>query len=261
MKQGYRLVRRWTIAVLAAILLGGAAVALAAPASLASLTQTGGTGYDPLNAGEQSRALQAAAQSIGASPAVLAAAASALHTAMPQGLAPTPPRPDQELLLVERHQEEKSVYAQAKWPRRADVYIYRYTDNSLLHEVYDLDKNQIDSSEAVKGVQLPLTPAEVQRALAIAFADPSVRPQLNAQYAQIAHQPLTSPDQLKVKAMVFHASAMGNTNLGAAATCGQTRCAQLLMAAGDNIVLQLIPIVDLSAGAVTDVLPFSGAAH
>ncbi len=48
-------------------------------------------------------------------------------------------------------------------------------------------------------------------------------------------------------------------DLGAAAQCGVKRCAQLLLAAGDNVALRVIPIVDLSSGAVVQALPFASA--
>ena len=90
--------------------------------------------------------------------------------------------PAEEVLLVERHQEDKQTYAQGRWPRRADVYVYRYADDTLIRQVYNMDTNQVDQVDQVLGVQLPLTEAESQRALAIALADATMRPQLNAEF-------------------------------------------------------------------------------
>jgi hypothetical protein len=170
-----------------------------------------------------------------------------------------PPGPAEEVLLVERHQESKETYAAGRWPRRADVYIYRYADNVLVRQVYNLDTNQVEQVDQMQGTQLPLTEAETQRALAIAMADATARPLLNAEFQSITQQSLLASDQLIVKAMAFHADSAPGQDLGAAAQCGIRRCAQLLLAAGDNIALQVIPVVDLSSGAVVKALPFDGA--
>lgn len=249
MTSNIRRARRWTIAVLAAILLSGTAITLA---STAPISQTGGgAGYDPLGTDEQARVVQALQQA-GALPPAAAAAASAAAATVPAA-------PEQEILLVERHAEDKATYAQGRWQRRADVYVYRYADDTLIHQIYNLDTNQIDRVETVQRVQLALTAAETQRAAAIALADPVLRPQLDAEFQRITGQVLTAPEQLQIKAMAFHADSAPGHDLGAAADCGLRRCAQLLLAAGDNIVLPLIPIVNLSSGAVAQTMPFDGS--
>lgn len=259
MTGNYRKARLWLIALLAAILLSGTAITLASPTTLAQFTGPVPTGYDPLTPAEQAKALQAlqgagtvmqglrlpdtAARTAAAAPA--AAGASSV--------------PAEEVLLVERHQEDKQTYDQGRWPRRADVYVYRYADDTLIHQVYNIDTNQVDQMDQVQGVQLPLTAAESQRALAIALADAKVRPLLAAEFRLIMGQDLGSGDQLILKAMTFHADSAPGRELGEAAQCGIKRCAQLLLAAGDNVALQVIPIVDLSSGKVVQALPFGSA--
>ncbi len=260
MIKNYRLARRWGIALLAALLLSGTAITLASPATLANLTGAGGSGYDPLNPGEQARVLQALVQT-GALPqtARLPSQAESSNSVTDAAPGVVPGAPGEEVLLVERRQEDKQVYAQPSWPRRADVYTYRYADDTLIHQIYNLTTNQLEQVETVQGVQLPLTADESQRALAIALNDPALRPQLDAAFGSITNQQLTSGDQLEVKAMTFHADAAPGMALGAAAQCGVKRCAQLLLTAGDNVALQIIPIVDLSSGTVAQALPFNGA--
>ncbi|MBK8051448.1 MAG: hypothetical protein IPK16_32755 [Anaerolineales bacterium] len=243
-----KLARRWTIALFAALLLSGTVIALASPSTLANLTGASGTGYDPLNPTELGRALQVG----GASNMMMPQAGLARDGAGES----VPAAPAEVLLLVERHQEEKAAYAQANSPRRADVYIYRYSDDTLVHQIVDVATGAVDQTETQQGVQLPLTVAEEQRSLAIAFADPVVRASLQQEYEMEFGQPLASTDQLQVKAMTFHADSAPGRDIGAAATCGLRRCAQLLLTAGENVVLQTIPVVNLSEGNVAHVLTF-----
>lgn len=246
MTGNYRKARLWLIALLAAVLLSGTAITLASPSTLTQFTGTTATGYDPLTPAEQARALQAL-QGAGTVMQGLKVPDTAARTGA------------EEVLLIERHQEDKQTYEQGRWPRRADVYVYRYADDTLIHQVYNIDTNQVDQVDQVQGVQLPLTAAESQRALAVALADAKVRPLLDAEFRLITQQDLVSGDQLILKAMTFHADAAPGRDLGEAAQCGIRRCAQLLLAAGDNVALQIIPIVDLSSGRVVQALPFGPA--
>jgi hypothetical protein len=255
MTGNHRRVRLWLIALLAALLLSITVVTLASPTTLAQFTGTAAVGYDPLTPAEQARALQNL-QRKGTIAQGLQLPDAAAHSMATGGV---PPMPAEEVLLVERHQEDKQTYAQGRWARRADVYVYRYADDTLIRQVYNMDTNQVDQVDQVLGVQLPLTEAEMQRALAIALADTTMRPQLNAEFRYITQQDLVSAEQLILKAMTFHADAAPGQDLGAAAQCGVKRCAQLLLAAGDNVALRIIPIVDLSSGAVVQTLPFGSA--
>lgn len=255
MTGNHRRVRLWLIALLASLLLSITVLTLASPTTLAQFTGTAAVGYDPLTPAEQARALQSL-QSKGAIAQGLQLPAATDRSMTASGV---PAVPAEEVLLVERHQEDKQSYAQGRWPRRADVYIYRYADDTLVRQIYNMDTNQVDQVDVVQGVQLPLTESESQRALAIALADAKMRPQLDAEFRYITQQDLVSADQLILKAMTFHADAAPGQDLGAAAQCGVKRCAQLLLAAGDNVALRIIPIVDLSSGAVVQALPFGSA--
>lgn len=247
------LTRPWVMALLAAVLLSGSAIALASPATI-DLISANGSGYDPLSPAEQTRALESLrGAGVQAESLFLPSAAPALTSDT------VSPAPAEVVLLIERHQEDKQVYATGRWPRRADVYLYRYTDNTLIRQIYNLDSGQVEQVDAVQGVQLPLTAEETQRALAIALNDQTLRPRLDAEYQLITHGPLVSADQLDVKAMVFHADAAPGVDLQAAGECGLRRCAQLLLATADNVALPVIPIIDLSSGVVLTELAFDGA--
>jgi hypothetical protein len=231
---------RWWLAL---ILLAGLittpiiAGAMGAPLPFSRLLAVdSGTGYDPLTEHELERVRQEAL----ADPA----AADSLSGVTRQ-----------ELLLVERHQEEKSVYETGRWDRRADIYIYNYDSDTLLHIIHNLSAGRIDSIESSQNVQLPLTENEVNRAVAIAFNDPQLRPLLDEQYARITGEALTTPEQVEIKAFVFYANALPDMELGAAASCGLNRCAQLLLFTRESLTFELLPVINLSTEAVAFV-PF-----
>jgi hypothetical protein len=67
---------------------------------------------------------------------------------------------------------------------------------------------------------------------------------------------LTQPEaQLKFNVLIYRADSMPNANPGAAA-CGLHRCAQFLIATQDDVVINLLPIVDLSLQTVVSAGPF-----
>ena len=118
MTGNHRRVRLWLIALLAALLLSITVVTLASPTTLAQFTGTAAVGYDPLTPAEQARALQNLQRkgTIAQGLQLPDAAARSMTTAA--AAAGVPPMPAEEVLLVERHQEDKQTYAQGRWPRR-----------------------------------------------------------------------------------------------------------------------------------------------
>ncbi|MCI0580004.1 MAG: hypothetical protein L0332_11130 [Chloroflexi bacterium] len=234
--------RWWLMLVFIAGLVATTALAVAAPAPLTRLfAGDTGVGYDPLTATELERVRQEAL----ADPAVAGQLAGVARY---------------EVLLIERHQEEKSVYESGRWERRADVYIYNYDADTLLQAIYNLDTGAIDNVAADQGVQLPLTEQEVAQAVAIVFNDPELRAILNEAYNRITGETLASPEQVQIKAFVFHASSLPETELGAAATCGLHRCAQLLIFTGDNFAFEFLPVVNLSQQSIA-LVPFGVSNH
>ena len=161
-----------------------------------------------------------------------------------------------ELLLIERHEEPKSVTRSGNWPRRADVYTYLYNTDTLMQAVVNLNSGQVESVETMQNVQLPLTQNETDRAIQLVLADATLMANIATQYQTITGAALTQPEaQLKFNTLIYHANSMPNANPGAAA-CGLHRCAQFLIVAQNDVVINLLPIVDLSIEAVVSTDPF-----
>jgi hypothetical protein len=202
-----------------------------------SLQDAPGTGYDPLSPGEQERAqLLALQQSEFATP--LNASSRS------------------EQVLTERHVESKADMRSGNWPRRADVYTYLYDTDTMMLAVVNLTSGQVDSVEAAQYVQLPLTQKETDRAIQLLIADAAVMAEISAQYQAITGQALTQPEtQLKLNTLIYRADAMPDSNPGAAA-CGLHRCAQFLIATQGDVVINLLPIVDLSLETLVSAGPF-----
>jgi hypothetical protein len=197
------------------------------------------TGYDPLSPDEQNQALTLASQQ-----GDVAAALSAANRS--------------EVLLIERHEESKGAMQSGNWPRRADVYTYLYNSDTLLRAVVNLSSGQTESVETVQDVQLPLTQNETEQAIQWLLADATVMADMAAEYQTITGQALTQPEtQLKFNVLIYRADAMPGANPGAAA-CGVHRCAQFLIATQSDVVINRLPIVDLSLGALVSAGSFVG---
>jgi len=157
--------------------------------------------------------------------------------------------PDREVLLVERYKRSKEEYKLGKG-RAAEVYVYEYETNVLKHLVVSMPDGTVETVSEAQGVQPPLNDNELLRALAIAQSDPRVQGRLRTAFTDVTGETLETPDQLHVKAMVFHASSMPEGLSADAQACGLHRCAQLLLFTHDEFALDLLPIVDLSSGKV-----------
>lgn len=153
---------------------------------------------------------------------------------------------DDVLLLVERHQEAKDA---PEGLRRADVYVYSYGDDVLTRTLVDLTTGQAVESRILPGTQLPLVAEEVDRALTLALKDPAFETLLATRYRQATGRDLVDPaTDLRLQAMTFRADSNPAAARGDAARCGQHRCAQLLIQTSDDLLVNLLPIVDLSEG-------------
>ncbi|GAB4436552.1 MAG: hypothetical protein Kow0031_18270 [Anaerolineae bacterium] len=219
------------VGIVVALFLLTATLVVAAPAPLWTLLlgEPLRSGTDPLSAGEVSAARQLVQQS-GALSAQLAAGGRS------------------ELLLVERHQEPKAVRQQGAWPRRADYYLYDYDTDTLLHSVINLETGAVDEMSRAQDVQLPLTDNEIGQALAIALADAPTRAAIEQEFRRVSGTPLNDPArQLQVHALVFRAAAMPGNLAPAFAGCGRQRCGQLILSTPDNVLINIVPIVNLSA--------------
>lgn len=156
--------------------------------------------------------------------------------------------PERLVLLVERHLEAKDADPAL---RRADVYEYSYTDDTLTRSVVDLADDTVDEETSGQGTQLPLIEVEEQRSLELLFADDTFSARLDEEFQAAMGRPLGDPDrELDVQPIVFRADAVPTVAQGAAAECGIHRCAQFLLQSTDHVLINLFPLVDLSAGVV-----------
>ena len=154
-----------------------------------------------------------------------------------------------ELLSVRAHRFEKSE--QNKGFRWADTLVYDYSTDELITTVIDLDSNEIISVQKNKGMQLPITKNELERALDIIFADDEEFSILKAEFNAITSETLTTKNQLNYKAFTFFADSMPNVVNSASKVCGTQRCAQLMFYTNDQVAFGSSPIVNLSAGLVS----------
>jgi len=142
---------------------------------------------------------------------------------------------------VQRRQEPKDIEV-----RRADVLIYVYSEDFLLHGIANLKTNVVDDVFVTQNYQPLITQDEASHALNILLNDARTTLVVREHYEQITGTPFISADQLRqlqVTAGVYHASDYPSQ--ATAKDCGLHRCAQLLL-------FDRIPIVDLSTEKVVD---------
>jgi len=153
---------------------------------------------------------------------------------------------DDVVLRIERHEEEKAVEDSA--PRRADVFVYSYDDDVLTWTLVNVDTGAVDDSAVVPDTQLPLVEEERDRALQLAMDDPAFADRLATAFRQATGRDLEDvATDVQVDPIIFRADANAATS-GAARQCGAHRCAQLMLQSTDDFLIDLLPVVDLSAG-------------
>jgi Cu2+-containing amine oxidase len=157
--------------------------------------------------------------------------------------------PAVQFLRVEAHRFDKGdSNSSARW---TDATAYDYATDELIVNVINLDTNETISSKRYKDMQPPLVQDELDRALSIVMDDEEERSIINKEFERITGQTLNTIDQLQYKAFTFFADSMPNVVNTASKSCGANRCAQLMLFTHDNIVFEVSPIVNLSAGVVT----------
>lgn len=154
------------------------------------------------------------------------------------------------LLLVERRPGEKG---QSK--RRANVFIYDYDVDKLIHLVVNASSGKVVHRSALTQVQLPLIDEEIQWATNLVFTDVNTRARLEAEFLRTTGKDLQDISEIHFKAFSFTADPVektGDTTERARkiARCGRSRCTQILMYTADKVVLDVSPIVDLSKDIV-----------
>jgi len=104
-----------------------------------------------------------------------------------------------ELLLMERRvASEKNSGSR----READVYIYDYSTDEVIHLIVDLEDRSVTRRERVQNVQLPLTTAEVKRAIDIVFVDEANSQAIGEEFYRVTGRRLESAQQIQYKALL-----------------------------------------------------------
>ncbi len=256
---------RWSLLAFALFVVAGLAVLLISPATRPTRGPAAqepaapipapvatGVGVDPLTPDEVGAALAASALVRSAD-----AGARRHSLALEAGQASIE-APVEEVLLVERHTEEKQAVASGAELRRADVYIYRYADDTLVHGIYNYATGQLEQTEEVQDVQLPLTEVERDLAVRLAFNDPALFAHMQEEFRTITGEMLTGPDQLEIRAFTYISGAAPEIEPPEAQACGRNRCAQLLiLTQPNNITFNVLPIINLSRLATASVVPLA----
>lgn len=241
---------RWSlIAFLVLLAMGG--VALAAPALMAQRQAGPPFGVDSLTDEEMAKAVQAVEGALGAEAA--AVRESPLRAADGSALV----APAHSVVLIERFDEGKEALAAGSTARRADVYTYNYADDTLDHAIYDYGDDWLTYVETVQNVQFPLSQEERALATAIAFADPALLAVMQEEYRTLTGKELTGPEDLDVRAFIYHSEASPETEPPAARVCGLQRCAQLLIVADQQTTFHALPVINLSTLSVASIFPMA----
>ncbi|MFF7352655.1 MULTISPECIES: hypothetical protein [Streptomyces] len=128
-----------------------------------------------------------------------------------------------ERLDVQLAEPEADEVDDPNAPRRADVTVYDYRDDTLVTRTVNLDTAKVERTASQHGVQPPLSRAEQTEAARVLIADP-LGAGLKADYKDATGKELTSPDQLQLSSMVYRAAPGGSA---AVAKCGEHRCTRL----------------------------------
>ncbi|MFH8801390.1 Tat pathway signal sequence domain protein [Streptomyces sp. NPDC017936] len=110
-------------------------------------------------------------------------------------------------------------------PRRAEVTLYDYKNDTLVTRTVNLDTGKVESTGTQRGVQPPLSAAEQDEAARLLIGDP-LGAGLKADYKDATGKELTSPDQLVLAGMVYRASP--GAQPAVLDQCGVHRCVRLL---------------------------------
>lgn len=189
-------------------------------------------GYDPLSSTEILRAIELAD-----SDAIVQSTISGRQT---------------HHLLIERHEEDKATYELGQWDRRADVFIYDYERNRTVHAIVNLTTETVDTVSTSTSLRLPITEAETARALELALADPQVGPLIRSLVDELNGESAFDASTLQVRAFTTNRDTLFSTVLQASHQCDVHRCAQLMIAMDSTIMIDVIPLVDLSTGTLVD---------
>jgi len=202
--------------------------------------QASANSLDPISAEEINRAMQFVAAPTGG---LQARGVDQSDSSQSQGAQKL------EFLGVQAHRFEKSE--QNNGSRWADTLVYDYATDELITTVINLESNSVVSVKRTRDMQPPLSDNELERAMSLVLEDDEEFSILAAEFKSITGEILTSKQQLQYKAFTFFADSMPNTVNDASKECGKQRCAQILIYYADRISFHYSPIVNLSAGVIT----------
>lgn len=134
--------------------------------------------------------------------------------------------------------------------RGGKAYIYDYTTDTLNVVLVDLVTGQAVSTESYIGVQLPLTPEEMDLAIQIGIGNDEILQQTEVAYQEITGEPFSQLDQLKLESQIFLATSAPSLVNMQSADCGIRRCAILSIQTRGGELIPVQPIVDLSTQRV-----------
>lgn len=153
-------------------------------------------------------------------------------------------------LVIDLAEPEADELDDRNAPRRADVMVYDYKDDTLVTKTVNLDTGKVEQTGTRRDVQPPLTRTENTEAAKILLASP-LSAGLKADYKDGIGKELTSPDQLELDSMVIRGAP--GAQPAALDKCGEHRCARLFPNAlnGPWIDMRHL-VIDLSARAVAE---------
>jgi len=138
--------------------------------------------------------------------------------------------------------EEDSTTA----PRRADVYFYDYTDNTLVKQVVNLTTGKVERTARAGDMQPPPSLTETATALRL-LLDSAAGADLKAAYRAATGRTLTGTDQLSANGSSYLTSPGDKRT----PQCGRDRCLILFVKAKDGPYLDTTrTVIDLSARTV-----------
>ncbi|MCX4670811.1 Tat pathway signal sequence domain protein [Streptomyces sp. NBC_01381] len=155
-----------------------------------------------------------------------------------------------QLLSNNLSEADPTEAADAERPRRAEIVYYDYKDDALVTRTVNLDTGKVEDTDTSHGVQPPAARDELNEAAQLLIADPLGK-DLKSDYKKAMGKELTSPDQLRLSAFVFHKETVEQLPAGLA-KCGEHRCLSIVSKVVNGPWIDTRDlIVDLSARTVT----------
>jgi hypothetical protein len=130
--------------------------------------------------------------------------------------------------------------------RRAALYFYNYTGDTLVKRVVNLTAGVVEATHSATGMQPPATAREVSVAFDVLLADP-LGAEFRSRYQRVTGGPFTTVDRVRVTAQTFVSQSTDRT----VANCGKHRCVQLITQARGGPYIDITDlVVDLSGRTV-----------